>query len=48
MDDTAGAAEFIAANNLQDTAAIASARAAELYGLQIVADGIQVFLESLE
>lgn len=41
VDDTAGAAEFIATNNLRDTAAIASARAAELYGLQVVADGIQ-------
>ncbi|KAL1557653.1 ADP,ATP carrier protein [Salvia divinorum] len=41
VDDTAGAAEYIAANNLHDTAAIASARAAELYGMQILADGIQ-------
>ncbi|XP_057457168.1 arogenate dehydratase 3 [Lotus japonicus] len=41
VDDTAGAAEYIAANNLRDTAAIASARAAELYGLQVMADGIQ-------
>ncbi|PIN10888.1 Prephenate dehydratase [Handroanthus impetiginosus] len=41
VDDTAGAAEYIAMNNLRDTGAIASARAAELYGLQILADGIQ-------
>ncbi|KAL2541046.1 Arogenate dehydratase/prephenate dehydratase 6 [Abeliophyllum distichum] len=41
VDDTAGAAEYIATNNLRDTAAIASAKAAKLYGLQILADGIQ-------
>ncbi|XP_019084761.1 PREDICTED: arogenate dehydratase 4, chloroplastic-like [Camelina sativa] len=39
--DTAAAAEYIAANDLHDTAAVASARAAELYGLNILADGIQ-------
>ncbi|XP_027767789.1 arogenate dehydratase/prephenate dehydratase 6, chloroplastic-like [Solanum pennellii] len=41
VDDTAGAAEYIASHNLRDTAAIASARAADLYGLQISAEGFQ-------
>lgn len=41
VDNTAVAAEHIAANNIRDTAAIASARAAEIYGLEILEDGLQ-------
>ncbi|XP_022969552.1 arogenate dehydratase 3, chloroplastic-like isoform X1 [Cucurbita maxima] len=41
FDDTAGAAEQISLYNLQDTAAIASARAAKIYKLEILANGIQ-------
>jgi arogenate/prephenate dehydratase len=35
--------QFISAHNLRDTGAVASARAAEIYGLEILMDGIQVF-----
>ncbi|KAJ4816713.1 Arogenate dehydratase [Rhynchospora pubera] len=41
VDDTAGAAQYIAINNLRDAAAIASSRAADLYGLNILASDIQ-------
>ncbi|XP_058094888.1 arogenate dehydratase/prephenate dehydratase 2, chloroplastic [Magnolia sinica] len=41
VDDTAGAAQFIASNNLKDAAAVASARAAEIYGLNVLAERIQ-------
>lgn len=40
-DDTAGAAEYVSRKNLRHTAAIASARAAEIYGLSVLARGIQ-------
>lgn len=41
FDDTAAAAEYVATNGLRDTAVIASARSAELYGLQIMDQDIQ-------
>lgn len=41
VDDTAGAAQFVASNGLRDAGAVASARAAEIYGLNILAVGIQ-------
>ncbi|KAH0933967.1 hypothetical protein HID58_011084 [Brassica napus] len=41
VDDTAGAAKLIALEGLSDAAAVASAKAAEIYGLSIVAEDIQ-------
>lgn len=41
VDDTAGAAQFVAAQNLRDTGAVASSLAAEIYGLNILAQDIQ-------
>ncbi|GMN61750.1 hypothetical protein TIFTF001_030825 [Ficus carica] len=40
-DDTAAAAQYIASKRLRDVGVIASARAAEIYGLNIVAERIQ-------
>ena len=40
-DDTAASAQRIAANNLRTTAAVGSALAAEVYGLQILASNIE-------
>ncbi|CAD5322389.1 unnamed protein product [Arabidopsis thaliana] len=41
VDDTAGAAKQIAFENLNDAAAVASEKAAKIYGLNIVAEDIQ-------
>uniref|UniRef100_J3LMP5 Arogenate dehydratase n=2 Tax=Oryza brachyantha TaxID=4533 RepID=J3LMP5_ORYBR len=41
VDDTAGAAKIVAERQLQDTGAIASLLAAELYGLDVLAENIQ-------
>ncbi|WVZ56536.1 hypothetical protein U9M48_007048 [Paspalum notatum var. saurae] len=41
VDDTAGAAKFVAEQMLQDTGAIASSLAAKLYGLDVLAENIQ-------
>lgn len=38
--------QFIAAHNLRDTGAVASSRAAEIYGLEILMDGIQVLISN--
>ncbi|GMY09877.1 arogenate dehydratase/prephenate dehydratase 1, chloroplastic-like [Fagus crenata] len=41
VDDTAGAAQYVASNGLRDAGVIASSRAAEIYGLNILAERIQ-------
>lgn len=41
--DTAGSARMIQEGNLRDTAAIASHRAAEIFGLSVLRDGVQDF-----
>lgn len=45
--DTAGSARLIKDGNLNDTAAIASARAAELFGLEILQAGVQDFADNI-
>jgi prephenate dehydratase len=42
-DDTAGSAKLIAVNKLKKIAAIASSNAAEIYGLKILAPGIETY-----
>jgi prephenate dehydratase len=45
--DTAGSAKLIRDGALKDTGAIASARAAEVFGLQVLASGIQDYAANL-
>jgi prephenate dehydratase len=42
-DDTAGSARYISENKLQGIATIASSAAAEIYGLEIIAPGIETY-----
>jgi prephenate dehydratase len=42
-DDTAGSAKYISENKLKGVAAIASASSAEIYGLEILASGIETY-----
>ena len=42
-DDTAGSAKYISENQLKGVAAIASTSAAEIYGLEILAPGIETY-----
>ncbi|TXG55381.1 hypothetical protein EZV62_020637 [Acer yangbiense] len=46
VDDTAGAAQYVASNGLRDVGVIASARAAEIYGLNILANRVQIVTTS--
>ncbi|TXG47010.1 hypothetical protein EZV62_026304 [Acer yangbiense] len=41
-DDTAGAAQKVASSGEIDTGAVASARTAKIYGLDVLAEKIQV------
>ncbi|PON62225.1 Bifunctional P-protein, chorismate mutase/prephenate dehydratase [Trema orientale] len=41
VDDTAGAAQYVALEGLRDAGVVASARAAEIYGLNVLAERIQ-------
>ncbi|KAM3697193.1 hypothetical protein ACB098_06G095000 [Castanea mollissima] len=41
VDDTAGAAQYVSSNGLREAGVVASARAAEIYGLNILAERIQ-------
>ncbi|KAJ0983084.1 hypothetical protein J5N97_011339 [Dioscorea zingiberensis] len=47
MHDTAGAAQIIASDNLRDAGAIASAQAAEIYGLNILEERMQDFSDNV-
>jgi prephenate dehydratase len=45
--DTAGSARMIREQNLRDTAAVASARAAEIFGLTVLRSGIQDYRDNI-
>lgn len=45
-DDTAGSAKQISENNLKGMAAIASSEAARIYGLEIIAPGIETYKQN--
>lgn len=47
VDDTAAAAQYVASNKLSDAGVVASARAAEIYGLNVLAEGIQDDVENV-
>eukprot|EP00877_Chromochloris_zofingiensis_P008389 jgi/Chrzof1/3803/Cz13g09120.t1 len=47
VDDTAGAAQMVSRQQMQGVGAVASRRAAELYGLDILDEGIQDFKDNV-